>query len=534
MNLRQSNINRLKDTEFDVLILGAGINGAVSSAALSGRGAKTALIDKSDFASFTSQSSSNLAWGGIKYMETFEFPLVRKLCMSRNHLIKSYPSTVQEIRFYTTHTKGFRHALWKLYAGTWLYWLIGDGFTEIPRYLTKSMMKKEESIINLDTADGGFEYSDAYLHDNDARFVFLFIRRALDYGCAAANYIEAIKSEYKDQIWHTRAKDTITGEEFTIKSKSLINSTGPYLDSYNKKNNIETKHRHVFSKGIHLIVNQITPNKKVLTFFANDGRLFFVIPMGSKTCIGTTDTKVQSPETSVTDEDRNFVLENINSRLNLPKPLTVGDIISERCGVRPLVVENTGEGNKDWMQLSRKHAVEVDKKKNHISIFGGKLTDCLNVGEEICDFIKDFKINLPYPNLKWYGEPSNEVKKDFFHQANLMNLDSYTNPKSSEKLSTRLWRRYGREAFGILENIRSDRKSAELLIEGAEYTKAEIEYTAKHEMIVKLEDFLRRRSKILMVLKKEDLKSAKGLMEACEMFFGEDSSKKYEEFFNVQ
>ncbi|MCP5511535.1 MAG: FAD-dependent oxidoreductase, partial [Leptospiraceae bacterium] len=176
MNLRQSNILKLKDTTFDVLILGGGINGGVSAAALAGRGVKTALIEKNDFASFTSQNSSNLAWGGIKYMETFEFPLVRKLCMSRNHLIRSYPSTVQEIRFYTTHSKGFRHGLWKLFAGTWLYWLIGNGFTKVPRLLTKSLMTKEEPIIKLDKADGGFEYSDAFLHDNDARFVFLFIR----------------------------------------------------------------------------------------------------------------------------------------------------------------------------------------------------------------------------------------------------------------------------------------------------------------------------------------------------------------------
>src|SRR3954451_15024556 len=98
MTLRRANIARIDGGLFDVLVLGGGINGAVSAAALAGRGASVALIDRGDFAGFTSQQSSNLAWGGIKYMEGLEFGLVRKLCKSRNHLIRSYPSTVQEIR----------------------------------------------------------------------------------------------------------------------------------------------------------------------------------------------------------------------------------------------------------------------------------------------------------------------------------------------------------------------------------------------------------------------------------------------------
>ncbi|MCB1178180.1 MAG: glycerol-3-phosphate dehydrogenase/oxidase [Leptospiraceae bacterium] len=531
MSLRETNIEKLQSETFDVLILGGGINGAVSSAAIAGKGGKVALIDRSDFASFTSSNSSNLAWGGIKYMETFEFGLVRKLCMSRNHLIKNYPSTVQEIRFYTTHSKGFRHGLWKLFAGTWLYWLIGNGFTKPPRVLSKTKMNQEEPVLNLETADGGFEYSDAFLHDNDARFVFLFIRKALNYGCVAGNYIESIKSEFKDGLWHTTAKDNISNKTFIVKSKTLINSTGPYVDSYNSSIGEKTKHKHVFSKGIHLIVDKITPSHKVLTFFADDGRLFFVIPMGSKTCIGTTDTKVPVPETEVTPEDRKFVLENINKRLLLKTPLTEKDIISERCGVRPLVVTDTGDGGKDWMQLSRKHAVEVNKEKKIISIFGGKLTDCLNVGEEICDILDELKINLPSRNHKWYGEPSEDVKKEFFHQANLMGLDELTNPNSSEKLTTRLWRRYGSAAFEILEKIRIDKSDAEVLIEGAEYIKAEIEYAARHEMIVKLEDFLRRRSKMSLVVRNEDLKKAKGLKEACKIFFGNESNKRFDEYF---
>jgi len=110
MNLRNSNIERLKKPGkiFDVLVLGGGINGAVSAASLSAKGANVALIDRGDFAGLTSSNSSNLAWGGIKYLESHEYMLVNNLCKSRNHLMRSYPSTVKEIRFLTTIEKGFR------------------------------------------------------------------------------------------------------------------------------------------------------------------------------------------------------------------------------------------------------------------------------------------------------------------------------------------------------------------------------------------------------------------------------------------
>src|SRR3954447_158661 len=155
-SLRGANVHRLGEGTFDVLVVGGGINGAVSAACLAARGARVALIDKADFASFTSQQSSNLAWGGIKYMETLELALVRKLCMSRNHLIRSYPSTVQEIRFFVVHERNFRHGLWKLVLGAWLYWLIGSFFTRTPRLLGRGTIEREEPIVDVSTSDGGF------------------------------------------------------------------------------------------------------------------------------------------------------------------------------------------------------------------------------------------------------------------------------------------------------------------------------------------------------------------------------------------
>lgn len=534
MKLRENNIDKLPQGVYDALIIGGGINGAVSAAALSGKGARVALIDKRDFAGFTSQQSSNLAWGGIKYLESGDYALVRQLCLSRNNLIRSYPSRVKEIRFFATIDRGFRFSLWFLWLGTWVYWLFGNGFTNKPCFLTKGRIQAAEPVVRTDTATGGFEYSDAYLHDNDSRFVFQFVRSAMDRGCIAANYVESLGARREDGLWITRARDTETGDTLEIRSRVLINAAGPLVDDHNQLTREVTEHQHLFSKGIHLIVPRITENQRILTFFADDGRLFFVIPMGIRTCIGTTDTPVESPYTRVTDADRDFVLDNINKRLNFARPLRRTDIIAERCGVRPLVVrrQEGGAEGRDWMQLSRRHEIDVDRANAHLSIFGGKLTDCVNVGNEVSHIVAGLGIELPYRGYLWYGEPHRSVHVEYMHQARLMSLDGYTSPDSIERLSSRLWRRYDRQAFELLAAIREDPREAEVLIKGTDYLRCEIELARRQEMIVKLEDFLRRRSKIALVVPRKTIRNADGLMDACRILFGDQAQARYDEYFD--
>jgi glycerol-3-phosphate dehydrogenase len=529
MNLRDTNLTQLSAQTYDVLVVGAGINGAVSAAALSKKGLSVAVIDKGDFAGETSSHSSNLAWGGIKYLESHEYLLVNKLCKSRNHLMQSYPSTVQEIRFLTTLQKGFRFPALFVYLGTLLYWIMGRFFTRFPEFLSSAAIEAREPVIDTSNAQGGFEYSDAFLHDNDARFVFNFIRGAMDNGAVVTNYVSAQDAQFTNNIWHVAAKDEISGEPIAIKAKSVINACGPFADAFNAELENKTEHHHVFSKGVHLIVNKLTTVDKVLAFFASDGRLFFVIPMGQKTCIGTTDDKVNSPNPVVTDADRHFILDNVNALLNLDQPLTMADVISERCGVRPLAVKGNS-GSSDWVQLSRKHAVDVNTPKRLVSIFGGKLTDCINVGNEIADTIAAFDMPLPNPHAKWYGESSDAHKQTFLDRAALINLDALTPVYSSELLSTRLWRRYDINALQIIDEIQRDPQQAEQLMHNAEYIRAELHYAARREMITKLDDFLRRRSKIAMVLRSSEILSSPGLLEACEILFGKQAEAKLAEY----
>lgn len=533
MSLRTTLLKRLHGGSYDVLVVGGGINGAVSAAVLAGRGANVALVDRDDFGSFTSQTSSNLVWGGFKYLEGYEVFLVRKLCLSRNRLVKAYPDNVKPISFLATLDKTSPHPPWLAALGSFAYWVIGGFKTHIPRMLSARRIEELEPVIDTSSAIGGVEYYDAYLADNDSRFVFGFVRSALDAGASAVNYVDFVDAEYGDGRWTVRLRDLEgEGRELTCTARVLINAAGPFVNGLNERLGVKTDHQVVFSKGIHLIVPQITPSNRVLAFFDDTQRLFYVIPMGRRSVIGTTDTRVDSPFTEVTPEDRDFLLGQINSRLNLDEPLTDDDVLADRSGVRPLVVATDREVSEDvdWTKLSRKHVIESDDSRRVVTIFGGKLTDCLNVGEEVAEVVERMSVPLEPDTQNWYGEPVRATRDEFFRQARLMHLDNLRPKPDLEPLSERLWRRYGRRAFAMLDAIRNDPAMGEDIIESADYLRVELHQAAETEMVTKLEDFLRRRSKITQVVSDEETLASAGLIEATGILFGEKADEKLAEF----
>ena len=534
MALRDTNIDRLRDGMVDVAIVGGGINGAVTAASLAGRGASVALIDRADFGSETSQESSNLVWGGFKYLENYELPLVYKLCESRNRLMKAYPDNVAELSFLAALDDSSPYPPWFAALGATAYWGIGKFRTRPPKLHSAEAIKKTEPVIDTDGVRGGIEYRDAYLRDNDARFVFGFVRSAIEAGAAVANYVDLVDAQRSDGHWQLGLADLESGERLELKARTIVNAAGPYVDGLNSAWGVTTEHRIVYSKGIHLIVPRLTTteHQRVLAFFDDSGRLFYVIPMGIRSVIGTTDTRTDDPRAGVTDDDRAFLLDQINKRLDLPKPLTTDDVIAERCGVRPLVVPNSGgdRTDVDWTSLSRKHEIEVDRARSVISIFGGKLTDCLNVGEEVADAVEDLGLPLEKDTGTWYGEPTSETRDVFYRQARLMRLDDLRVRPDVEPLSDRLWRRYGRPAFAMLEAIRSDPSMGEDIFGGTDYLRVELYLAASTEMVTRLEDFMRRRSKIEQVVPNADLGDTEGLREVCDILFGDEAEAKLNEF----
>ena len=494
-------LDEIDEAHVDVAIIGGGINGATAAAALTAAGVSTALFDLGDFSSFTSQESSNLIWGGFKYMQTFEFGLVRKLCQSRNRLIEAYPSQVQPIEFLATFDASSPYPVWLAGMGAAAYWAIGNFSTARPRVLRSESVEALEPVINTTNSRGGIIYADAYLPDNDARFTFGFIRGALDRGLLGANYTEVTKATFFDEAWTLELTDSLDGSVRHIHARVLVNATGPWVDTLNQHLGVATEHRIAHSKGIHLVVPRIGTGDRVFAFFDEDERLYYVIPMGDRSVIGTTDTRVDDPQTVVTDEDRESVLRQINARLDLDSPLTLDDVIAERCGVRPLVVGVDDESeSSDWLQLSRRHEIEVDRDRGVTTIFGGKLTDCLNVGEEVVDAVKQLGISAKELDDSWFGEPSASELEEFQAKA-------ASNPHIQKDDATLLWRRYGERAGAILDRIMADASLAEPLWESPRYLRAEAVEIGEHEMVTKVEDFLRRRTGLALVETSSDLQA---------------------------
>lgn len=534
MSLRRANLARISGGFFDVLVVGGGINGAVSAAALAGRGANVALVDRGDFGGFTSQESSNLVWGGFKYLENYELPLVFGLCRSRNRLMKAYPDNVKEIGFLAALDRSAPYRPWFAALGATAYWGIGLFGTKRPHLLSAEDLETEEPVIDTTNVRGAIQYQDAYLVDNDSRFVFSFVRSAIEAGASVANYVELVHAERQDDRWVCTLRDTDTGDEMMTSARVLVNAAGPFVDDVNDDLHTTTGHRIVYSKGIHLVVPRLTTTRhdRVLAFFDDTQRLFYVIPMGHRSVIGTTDTRVDEPYTHVTDDDRDFLLAQINARLDLDHPLTRADVIAERCGVRPLVVRREGGDHTeaDWTSLSRKHVVERDDARGVVTVLGGKLTDCLNVGEEVAADVEALGIPLEKDLHNWYGEPAKATRTEFYRQARLMKLDSLRTRPDAESLTDRLWRRYGRRAFDMLEAIRADPTMGEDVMGSTDYLRVELHNAAEFEMVVTLDDFMRRRSKIDLVVADADIIGSAGLREVAEILFGSDAAARLADY----
>lgn len=506
-------IDQLQGRVFDVLVVGAGVNGAVAARACAAAGLRVALVDASDYGGATSQESSNLIWGGFKYLEGYEIGLVARLCRSRNELARAYPTQVQQTRFLAALGATSPYSPTFATAGSYAYWAIGRFFTDRPRRRSRAQIGAREPAIALDGVRGGIEYSDFYLPDNDARFVFNFVADAVRDGAVAVNYANLLHAERRGDGWCAQLQDVAGGELFEVSARVLVNATGPRAARVNDALGVATHHRIVLSKGIHLVVPRVTTSGRVFAFYDDTKRLFYVIPMGHRSVIGTTDTRVDEVHPEVTDEDRRSVLEQANARLELDRPLEMADIISERCGVRSLIADpgSPDVPDAEWTSMSRKHAIEVDPDRKVVSVLGGKLSDCINVGDEILGASRELGLRPREVGSSWYGEPPAGARHDFLHAAAGQGLARPAEVEFGVTYADVLWRRYGTDAYRVLDRLRLEPESGEPIAPMTDVTAAEVPLMAEREHIVRFEDFLRRRTKLGLIHRASDLAGHPGV-----------------------
>lgn len=381
---RAGQLQSLAAGTFDVLILGGGITGVCAAHVLTARGYKTALIDNHDFASGTSQESSQLIWGGIKYMESGHFKLVDDLCRARNALVREYPSRVAPLRFLYPHYTHDRHGLPTLLAGAWLYWGMGRGFGGAPRRYNNEAIRRTIPAMRDGNFNGGFEYADARMVRSDARLVIDLLLDTVASGLTAVNYLAFEDVRWNDaaQSHEVTARDEPGGGKVSIRARWIVNTTGVWVDQVNEQLGVKPPYELLYSKGIHLIIPRIETGGKALTCLAKDGRPFFVIPWGDVTLVGTTDTPFAGPPQRVNADkgDIAYLRSECETKFNLT--LTDSDILNTKAGLRPLLRPKSMKGE-DFLSLARSHKVWSEPSARVTALWGGKYTDAFPMAREI-------------------------------------------------------------------------------------------------------------------------------------------------------
>lgn len=367
--------------EVDVAVIGGGINGASVYHELASAGYRVLLVDRGDFAGGTSQASAMLIWGGLLYMKDWELATVARLSASRDRLIAQQPAEIRprSIR-YIPEAGGRSRAFvqFVLYA----YWLLGGARRRRPRFVRDF---EERQLLKPDAARGALTYEEASLETSDARFVLSWILDAPGHDSAARNYcsLEAAAFDRSQREWRLDLRDTLGGATRQVRARLVVNAAGGWTDDVNRRNGIESPYRHVLSRGVSIAVAREPWHRHHLAFDNGvAGNAMSFVPWGPVALWGSTDTIHADMEEArrIDSRDIRYLFAQLNR--HLARPLGPSDVISLRCGVRPVAVPRhaTVEGGSC---LSRRHRLHVDRLLPWISVYGGKLSGCTTVARAV-------------------------------------------------------------------------------------------------------------------------------------------------------
>lgn len=474
---------RLTHDVYDLLIIGGGINGAGIAADAAGRGLSVALCEMNDLGSATSSNSSKLIHGGLRYLEYYEFRLVREALAEREVLLKNAPHIIWPLRFRLPHRPHLRPA-WMIRAGLFLYDNLAKRAT-LPA--SKSLIFGAESVLKS-SMPRGFEYSDGWV--DDARLVVLNALAARAKGAMIKTRTRCISARRTDQFWSVTLLDTLTGHTEVLKSRSIVNAAGPWVSSlFEDVMNSKPPKNIRLVKGSHIIVPRIHNEPEAYILQNEDGRIVFVIPYEkSFSLIGTTDQEyVGDPARVAIDQGEiDYLIEVTNQHFR--RQINAADIVRTYSGVRPLLDDNAGSAQ----AVTRDYTFEVDAPGNQaplISIFGGKITTYRKLSEAAVDKLCE---HFPDSGPKWTAD-ARLPGGDFETQPALQNELTRRYPWLPNQVITRYVRTYGTLAYRLLKDIDCLSKMGTDF--GAGLYEAEVLYLIDHEWALTVEDILWRRTK---------------------------------------
>lgn len=381
---------------YDVIVVGGGVNGAGVARDAAGRGARVLLLEANDLAEGTSSKSTKLIHGGLRYLEHYEFGLVREALKEREVLWGIAPHIIRPLRFVLPYRDGLRPR-WLLRLGLFLYDHIG-GRRKLPATRSVDLRRHAAGEPLQSQYARGFEYSDGWV--DDARLVALNARDAADHGARVRTRTRAGMLRCEDGLWIVDASDD-QGHQYRFTGRSVVNAAGPAVLDLLKRADAEPDHRMRLVRGSHIVVRKIFEHDYAYFFQLPDGRIFFAIPYERDfTLIGTTDQDHEGPasEAKASDEEIAYLCEGAS--LYFRTPVTPADVVWTYSGVRPLIEDGSGRPE----AATRGYRIDLDTNEGAplLTIYGGKITSYRHVAEEAVDELAD---HIPaLSGKRWTGK----------------------------------------------------------------------------------------------------------------------------------
>ena len=409
-NSRRALFGQVKDTCYDVAIIGGGISGARIFHKLREEGFRVLLVDRGDFACGTSQASGMMLWGGLLYLKDLDVLTVRKLCKARDRMIEQLPDQIQPQSLCYIPRKQALRSQFVVLSAMFIYWLLGSYRRPFPKKLSNF---PENALLHPGAFRDSLTVEEAMLKTSDCRFTFEWILQAIGKNGQALNHCSADEFNFdtREKRWRLKLRDCLEGVELETSAKFVINAAGVWTDELNKRLQIGSPYRHMMSKGVYINIKRPDHLKNNLIFdTGSDGDAFTFVPWGPVALCGPTETDVKDLREGfrITPEDVRFLLKQTN--YNVEGNYGPDDIVSMRCGMRPLAVKRNFSKKKHSLALSRKHLIHADRTRNAIAVYGGKLTSSGSLADQVYALLKPERAKRKRDSLVSYEfRPSTEA-----------------------------------------------------------------------------------------------------------------------------
>lgn len=467
---------------FDLLIIGGGINGTAIARDAAGRGLKVLLVEKDDLASHTSSASSKLIHGGLRYLEQYEFGLVRESLHERETMLRTAPHLVRPLEFILPDPPGGR-PWWMIRAGLLLYDLLA-GRGSLPR--SRGLKKSDPRAAALKPGHKLASYWDAWV--DDARLVALNAVDAAERGAEIAAHTELLSARRHGDTWLAE----LSGGR-TVSAATIINAAGPWVSEVlNGRLETEAEAHVRLIKGSHIVVPRLYEGEHAFILQQPDGRVVFALPYGAHNLIGTTDIAVAAPADAVISaEEIAYLCEAAN--LYFVSQTTPEQVVWSYAGVRALY----DDGEAEAKNVTRDYRLELDDTPGPklLSVFGGKITTARHLADEVLAKlgITDRRFTRLSPL------PGGDLDTAFQHS--LVALAIWMEPETIMRLS----RAYGTRLHQVIGNATSVRELGRHF--GADLYEDEVRYLMEKEFARTADDILWRRTKLGLALDRNQRKA---------------------------